>query len=159
MSHIVPMGARITIPHRQLDFILAGKAIFTIHNPETRGRFTYKVVKSSKMKDTLFVSILTRPDNVRGWSKLGLIRPNGKFVVPRKWRIGMWAPSAEAFAWIWSNVRRGKPVDPAEFWHQGRCARCGRRLTVPESIETGFGPECARRVGIVPKADWFEIAV
>jgi hypothetical protein len=29
-----------------------------------------------------------------------------------------------------------------EFWHEGRCGRCGRRLTVPDSIASGYGPEC-----------------
>ena len=28
----------------------------------------------------------------------------------------------------------------------GRCARCGRTLTVPTSIHQGFGPECATKV-------------
>lgn len=30
--------------------------------------------------------------------------------------------------------------------HAGRCGRCGRILTVPESIDLGLGPECAGRV-------------
>lgn len=30
-----------------------------------------------------------------------------------------------------------------QVWHEGRCGRCGRKLTVPSSIETGLGPECA----------------
>jgi hypothetical protein len=29
-----------------------------------------------------------------------------------------------------------------EVWHEGRCGRCGRALTVPESVERGIGPEC-----------------
>jgi hypothetical protein len=29
-------------------------------------------------------------------------------------------------------------------WHEGSCARCGKKLTVPESIESGFGPECVK---------------
>ena len=28
--------------------------------------------------------------------------------------------------------------------HSGCCGRCGRKLTVPESIDTGLGPVCAR---------------
>lgn len=31
----------------------------------------------------------------------------------------------------------------AEFWHLGKCARCGRDLTTPESIASGIGPVCA----------------
>lgn len=32
---------------------------------------------------------------------------------------------------------------------RGSCARCGRTLTVPVSIHRGFGPDCARMLGIV----------
>jgi hypothetical protein len=28
---------------------------------------------------------------------------------------------------------------------QGRCKRCGARLTDPESIERGIGPDCAKK--------------
>lgn len=28
----------------------------------------------------------------------------------------------------------------------GRCARCGKRLTDPESVARGIGPECAKQV-------------
>ena len=34
-----------------------------------------------------------------------------------------------------------------EVWHEGICGRCGRKLTVPESVERGLGPECAGLVG------------
>lgn len=30
----------------------------------------------------------------------------------------------------------------------GCCARCGRTLTVPASLNMGYGPECAKRVGV-----------
>jgi len=30
-----------------------------------------------------------------------------------------------------------------ELMHEGRCGRCGRPLTRPESIQSGIGPICA----------------
>lgn len=30
----------------------------------------------------------------------------------------------------------------------GRCWRCNRKLTVPSSIESGIGPECASKIGL-----------
>lgn len=33
----------------------------------------------------------------------------------------------------------------AEFWHSGRCSKCGRELTDPVSIENGLGPVCGSR--------------
>jgi hypothetical protein len=35
-----------------------------------------------------------------------------------------------------------------ELWHEGRCGKCGRALTVPESIESGLGPVCESREAI-----------
>lgn len=30
---------------------------------------------------------------------------------------------------------------------EGKCGRCARRLTTPESVQLGFGPECAKLLG------------
>lgn len=57
---------------------------------------------------------------------------------------------ARGFAWFWRTLTSGKAFPVVfEFWHEGRCAACARRLTVPESIATGFGPDCSDRLGIV----------
>jgi hypothetical protein len=37
-------------------------------------------------------------------------------------------------------------MNAVEFWHEGKCGRCNRKLTVPSSIESGFGPECINHV-------------
>ena len=34
-----------------------------------------------------------------------------------------------------------------EIMHEGRCCRCNRTLTHPDSIKTGIGPECAKHFG------------
>ena len=52
---------------------------------------------------------------------------------------------ARGFAWFWRTLNGGTFPATFEFWHEGRCAACARRLTVPESIERGLGPECALR--------------
>ena len=74
---------------------------------------------------------------------MGTIFDAEKFVHGRKSRVGEDAPSARAFRWIWSRFVSDKDFAPAEFWHEGRCGRCGRKLTVPASIERGLGPVCA----------------
>ena len=48
------------------------------------------------------------------------------------------------FAWLWRRITSNTALPPkAEVWHEGSCGRCGRKLTVPESIENGLGPVCA----------------
>jgi hypothetical protein len=74
----------------------------------------------------------------------------------RNSKIGREAKSARGFVWIFAKLVAGlelKSVDGAhsvELRHADRCARCARPLTVPASIDSGFGPDCAEKVG----AEW-----
>lgn len=53
--------------------------------------------------------------------------------------------SVVAFSCMLRHLKAGRIPENAEFWCEGRCGSCGRALTVPEGIKTGFGPECKRR--------------
>lgn len=49
------------------------------------------------------------------------------------------------FPELWEMLTEGKPVPPElEFWHEGCCGCCSKKLTVPASIELGHGPNCAK---------------
>lgn len=127
-------------------FITSGKAIFTIENTETGGRFTFKVKQSNNGK-VFYVSVLAGPDNMSNYTYIGTIMPDGTFRMTRKSQVAPDSPSFKAFSWLNKLRLNGKDLpENALFWHEGRCGRCGRRLTVPESIETGYGPECASKM-------------
>jgi hypothetical protein len=126
-------------------FILAGHAVFTITSTATGQSFTYKV---SAPKDTdaspgrpYFASVLTGPNNQADYTYLGMLR-NGRVVPTRASTISPDAPSFVALNWFLGHVNSPK----VEFRHEGKCCRCGRALTRPESIDSGMGPECAGRV-------------
>lgn len=56
---------------------------------------------------------------------------------------------AKGFAWFWRQLSPGRTLPNVfQFWSEGRCCVCGKRLTVPESIERSIGPECAEKMGI-----------
>jgi len=134
------------------QFILAGKSFFTIQNKETEKRFTYKVCQATdddkKPKDLWFVSILVGSDNDNSYQYAGIITSGG-FRITAKSRITDEATSVKAFTWLWGMIKSNRELpEKVEFYHAGRCARCGRKLTTPESIELGFGPKCAGIVGI-----------
>ncbi len=133
-------------------FMLAGSAKFTIVSKPTGTRFTYHVRKSAKAsRDYFYVSVLVGPDNGADYAYLGFLAPRPGRVHEfshggTKALVGKDAPSAKAFAWFWERMRLAHRVPSTmEFHHEGRCGRCGRSLTVPESIETGLGPECATK--------------
>ena len=117
-------------------FVTAGKATFTVVG--RAARYTFKVCKSNDGQ-VQFVKVLSGFES--DYNFIGTIA-RGKFF-PKGWREGATAPaSAVAFAWVWNH--RANPA-PAQVWHEGRCGRCGCKLTVPASIE-GFCPECINHV-------------
>jgi hypothetical protein len=94
-----------------------------------------------------FVSVLTGPDNTQDYRYLGFMRRGVYFHGGAKAKISRDAPSAKAFDWFWRIVAQGRdPSFACDVDHLGACGRCGRPLTVPESIRSGFGPECIGKV-------------
>ena len=128
------------------EFITAGKALFTLKNEETGNRFTFKVSKpKDSNKDMFFVSLLNGPDNYSNYQYMGSIFGQ-KFTLTKKSKIGQAAPSYRAFNWLWDMIIGNHDLpEQVKVLHNGKCARCGRRLTVPESIESGFGPHCLEK--------------
>lgn len=131
-------------------FALAGNATFTVVSRVTGTRYTYKVSRRDDNSPWYIVGVLTGPDNDRSYTYIGSVGwdreryPNPRFF-PRR---GVEAPpSANAFKWVLeTGLVNDNAWERVDFHHAGRCGRCGRTLTVPESIETGFGPECANKV-------------
>lgn len=149
-------GHKFETAKAALDFILGGNATFTLRSKVTGTRFTYRV-RAAKNGKVWFVSLLRGADNTSDYAYFGFLR-NGSWDLTEfhygaaKAKVSEEAPGVKAFIWAWERIRarshdetNGLPAN-LEVWHQGHCGRCGRPLTVPESIESGFGPECSRRL-------------
>jgi hypothetical protein len=145
----------MTDPRAILAFMTAGKATVTFRSAESGTRFTYKVKLAPKRQDsdpdTWFVMLLTGPDNSNDYQYMGIMRKDAQGVLQYIWtsksRIGKDAPSVKGFVWALSQFVVDACPAKLEVYHEGRCGRCGRKLTVPESVDTGFGPECINLVG------------
>ncbi len=158
-------------PGAQRAWILAGNATFTLVSNRTGARYTYKVRRdklTTSPSGRYAVLLLIGPDNESNFAYLGAMHsrmrkvPAGPFDIEeevweffRSKRSEYSAQSAPiiAFTWMWrrlsDNLSLESPVDPsggAKLLHCGRCGRCGRLLTVPESIESGYGPECISKI-------------
>jgi hypothetical protein len=141
------LAARISEPAAIRKFLLAGNAYCTFRSEKTGNHLTYNV---SARKDASpqevslhFVRVLCGPDH---YEYLGTIRGGSFYSHGRKSRIGPEATSAKAFAWLWKHLSGGRMPPECEVWHEGKCARCARRLTTPESCASGIGPECAKKL-------------
>lgn len=128
-----------------LPFILAGKAIFTIVSKKTGTRFTYRVTKKRDM-DLWFVSLLRGHDNENDYAYLGVIKDDAVLQTAKS-KVSPGAPSYVAIRWTVERLFQNRSIEQIEVWHAGHCGRCGRLLTVPESIDSGFGPECIQLIG------------
>jgi hypothetical protein len=160
----VTKSAQITDAHSIPVLVLAGNATFTLVSKKTGTRFTFRVSQcedenDGAKKELWFVSTMTGPDNESAFSYTGIITRSvaGVYQFRRtaKSKISDMAPSFKAISWflnaalapIAARTSVTSALNQVEFWHEGKCCRCGRKLTVPASIASGLGPECAGKSG------------
>jgi len=169
VSHLAPQEphehdyrGQLSTPEALRRYVLGGHGILTLVSRRTGQRFTFKLSEPRKNPGgRLFVSVLTGPQNTADYEWLGTLwtQPSewrGRTYPPRfnrsnRSRIGENAPSARSAVWLFDRVVRGSDEDlaalltQADVWHEGACGRCGRKLTVPESVASGIGPTCAEK--------------
>lgn len=122
------------------DFCAAGRAVITLQSEKTNQHYTYKI--SCKDGKT-YVKLLTSPDD---FTYIGMVKPQG-FKTTQASQITESAPSFKAFSFFFDHVLiGGKIPNGLIVRHENRCGKCGRPLTHPESIDSGIGPECAKKM-------------
>ena len=126
--------------------IFAGRAVITIENGLTGKWFTYRISESKKCRDLRhWVNVLTGNDNTHSYTYMGTIYGGKTFRLNASSRIGAGALSFKAFDRFFHDLMYfGRLNENMHIYHSGVCARCGRTLTVPESLTSGIGPECAK---------------
>lgn len=134
-------------------FLIGGKAIMTLESKRTGRWFTYKIKRCKKddEKSPFFVSVLTGSDNETAYTYMGTIFQNESklnFTLTKNSKIGEDALSYKAFSFFFKLMLAGQLHEEIVIYHRGICGRCGRTLTVPQSLITGLGPECR---GLVDK--------
>lgn len=133
------------------EFVKAGRAIFTVKS-KTGQYYTYKVGKSEgseKFSPAWFIHLLTGPDNTSSYTYMGMLNPkDGTIRLTHSSRFSDDSLPVKVARWATNIIWAGKPLPEGyAIEHMGLCGRCGRALTVPSSIESGIGPECAKKLG------------
>lgn len=134
-------------------FIEAGKATLTIQSKKTGTRFTYRFSRSAEepgKNRPVWISVMNGADNESSYAYIGTLWIElGVYSFRRtaKSKVTAYAPSMIAITWLLDSLnRKANVLEQLEVWHEGTCGRCGRKLTVPSSIASGFGPECVQHV-------------
>jgi hypothetical protein len=121
------------------SFIFAGKAVFTLQSKATGQHYTYRVT-ASKDGAMFFVAV------VHGGAKhyAGIVPADNRiaFRSTRNAKVSRQDPAVRTFEWFLTHLEH----EQVEVHHCGTCGRCARKLTDPESIKRGIGPECIKRV-------------
>ena len=127
-------------------FALAGNATITLESENTKNSFTYKIQRSDDAENLYFVKLLRGKDNTEDYAYIGCYRSDiGVFYPCKKYKEvakDNWPPSMRGIKYFFEKIDNIPPK--LHVYHEGRCGRCGRPLTTPESIKCGFGPECRK---------------
>ncbi len=127
-------------------FLWGGNARVTIVSKKTGVRYTYRVRRVEGEDDKYFVSLLTGSDNETAYTYVGMVKA-GEFRLTKASKYKDTSSPVRGFRYLKSKLDVGVLPDDLEAWHEGRCGRCGRALTVPSSIARGIGPECDTLMG------------
>ena len=130
------------------EFTLGGNATITIRSSSLAKRYTYKIQQHKDDKNLYFIKLLRGQDNENDYSYIGCYYSDTQYFHPCKtWKFEQkenWPHSIKMIDFFFKHLYN--LPDRLEVYHEGKCARCGRKLTTPESIKSGFGPECRRFV-------------
>jgi len=146
-------------------FFTAGNCTFTVKVPAEFAskhncnlHYTYKIEQSEPSdkfsNPAHFVKLLNGPDNTKDFAYLGMLNPTtGEVRLTLKSCAGDTSWAVRIVRRVLAQMFEGQGIAGItchgwEVDHMGKCGRCGRPLTVPESIECGIGPDCAEQMGI-----------
>ncbi len=118
----------------------------TMRNPATDGHRTFRI--HTQPDDARFapgeriVSLLVGPDNTTDYNGFGFVKKD-RIVLWRRFRD---SSDFTKYADMLQRPNHYQEEHGIEYLYEGKCRRCNRTLTVPESIESGIGPVCAGKV-------------
>jgi hypothetical protein len=142
------------------QFVLAGKSTFTVEVPdsfrtekpdlELKPHYTFRVehkAAEGKYKEAWFAKLLTGPDNTRNYSYIGMLDAEAGVVrTTAKSKVAKDSIVIKllnrTLALVWAGDIAPMEAQGFKLHHEGRCGKCNRPLTTPESVERGIGPEC-----------------
>ena len=127
------------------NYVFAGNSIFTLKSLRTGKHFTFKFKKRQSSSYLFYVMVLSGST----YEYIGSI-VNGIFRVTPTVKNDLRTKThleQETIKWFLRQLSSKKELNEnLEIWHDGKCGRCRRTLTHPDSISSGLGPECVKYV-------------
>ena len=152
------MNGQIVVEHEimnPLNFLLGGRAEFTIKNIDSGVGFKYKVTKSKnyQSKNGKGHMYFVKVKSGSGWVYAGFLKEyDGKFYFGKGNKGNLEENSLEIKGLMYA-IKHGNSIlpRPMVMIHHCKCASCGKKLDDEESIQRGFGPVCWNRAKEIEK--------
>lgn len=127
-------------------FALAGRAVLTLRSLKTGKHYTYRLVQVGGTPHLYDVEWLASyPGKGRPLGRMSRMPSGRVLLMPHGgWARNLAEPEPwSAFVYFARRILGSEGAAPhLEVRHENHCGRCGARLTHPESIDSGLGPEC-----------------
>lgn len=120
-------------------FLLGGNCECIIENVESGNRYLYKIQVAKDNPNMFFIKSLTGMGDIYAGF---LTVKDGEYIYAqgKKGQITDEDKRIKALLYVLSHAETLRPTILVQ--HVGRCSKCNRKLTNPESMNRGMGPEC-----------------
>jgi len=120
---------------------------FTLTNKDKGTHLTFRSRRPRgwTINSPVLVDLMVGCDNEGSFEFIGSVSGNGFFKVSQKSKVQeeRLKVSSRTMVWLLTKLNNGVELPEAlEIKGSTGCARCGRKLTNPDSIDDGLGPIC-----------------
>ena len=137
-------SAELKGSQRIREYLFGGKGIVTLLSPSGKWR-TYRFelphMAGRFPAGTLFAYVKMKHDN---WRYVGMVK-GSDFRSTRGTTFRYNSPEYKGAEYIVKMMYYDINT-PMKLFHEGICGVCGRPLTRPQSIESGIGPICRKKL-------------
>lgn len=128
-----------------ISFLLGGKCECIIRNINTNNSFKFQIKSNTESSGGNMYFVYTYVDGKSVYAGfIGGKKREYTYTQGKKGVLSENEIEIKALMYVLKNAH--KLPDNVEVLHVGKCSRCGRKLTNPDSINIGVGPECIKKI-------------
>lgn len=120
---------------------------FTLIGPKSHRTVSVKTAKKGSLKGSRIISLFVGTDNTRDYEGYGFVTAahEGSDTV-KIWNSKRnSARQFEIISAVFAKLAQGGEIAGYTIEESRSCVACNRKLTSPESVLSGIGPECGGR--------------
>lgn len=138
---------QLTLPYEEKPanaHALVPDGFYTVVIPDGSHRtFRLRTIKKGQMKGARLIGYLRGSCNETQYAYFAFLRGDGNVAIWKRYRDNNGVKHlGRLFETVVSHPEQ---AGKAYAMKSGKCYRCGRLLTHPQSILSGIGPECAKK--------------